>query len=73
MRFYHRMHSIITGLETLISTCWTTKKWQELLFKSRKYPGLENSKYYELAKKYLPKGTGSIFSFDVSGEEAARK
>lgn len=38
------------------------------------YPGLENSKYYELAKKYLPKGAGSIFSFDVvGGEEAARK
>ena len=38
------------------------------------YPGLENSKYYELAKKYLSKGAGSIFSFDVvGGEEAARK
>ena len=38
------------------------------------YPGLEGNKYYELAKKYLPKGSGSIFSFDVvGGEEAARK
>ncbi|AME08828.1 MULTISPECIES: O-acetylhomoserine aminocarboxypropyltransferase/cysteine synthase family protein [Gemella] len=38
------------------------------------YPGLKDSKYYELAKKYLPKGSGSIFSFDVvGGEKAARK
>lgn len=38
------------------------------------YPGLPNNKYYELAQKYLPKGSGSIFSFDVvGGEQAARK
>lgn len=38
------------------------------------YPGLEGNKYYELAQKYLPKGSGSIFSFDVvGGEKAARK
>lgn len=36
------------------------------------YPGLESNKYYELAKKYFPKGAGSIFSFAVegNGEEA---
>lgn len=38
------------------------------------YPGLPDNRYHELAKKYLPKGAGSIFSFGVKGgrEEAAR-
>lgn len=31
------------------------------------YPGLPDNKYYELAKKYLPKGVGSIFTFGVRG------
>ncbi len=38
------------------------------------YPGLENNKYHELAKKYLPKGAGSIFTFGIRGGlEAAVK
>lgn len=38
------------------------------------YPSLPSSPYYELAKKYFPKGTGSIFSFELKdGYEAARK
>lgn len=38
------------------------------------YPGLENNKYHELAKKYLPKGAGSIFTFGIKGGlEAAVK
>ena len=38
------------------------------------YPGLPGNRYHELAKKYLPRGAGSIFSFGVKGgrEEAAR-
>ena len=31
------------------------------------YPGLENNKYHELAKKYMPKGAGSIFTFGIKG------
>jgi len=31
------------------------------------YPSLENNKYHELAKKYLPKGSGSIFTFGLKG------
>ena len=31
------------------------------------YPGLESSKYRELAKKYLPKGSGAVFTFGVQG------
>jgi O-acetylhomoserine (thiol)-lyase len=38
------------------------------------YPGLPSSRYYELAKKYFPKGAGSIFTFSVKGgEKKARK
>lgn len=31
------------------------------------YPGLETNPYYALAKKYLPKGAGSIFTFGLKG------
>ena len=74
---------LLQGLETLSLRVErhveNTKKVLDFLAKHPKvetinYPGLEGNKYYELAKKYLPKGSGSIFSFDVvGGEEAARK
>lgn len=35
------------------------------------YPGLENSPYYQLAKKYLPKGTSGVISFGVKGGRKA--
>jgi O-acetylhomoserine (thiol)-lyase len=35
------------------------------------YPSLEGDKYNDLAKKYLPKGAGSIFTFGVKGDEEA--
>ena len=31
------------------------------------YPGLEGNKYFELAKKYMPKGTCGVVSFGVKG------
>lgn len=31
------------------------------------YPGLENNKYHNLDKKYLPKGQGAILTFGVDG------
>jgi O-acetylhomoserine (thiol)-lyase len=31
------------------------------------YAGLRDSPYYELAKKYLPKGAGAVFTFGVKG------
>ena len=37
------------------------------------YPELEDNKYKELSKKYLPKGAGSIFTFGIKGGVAAGK
>jgi len=37
------------------------------------YPYLEGNKYHELAKKYLPKGSGSIFTFGIKGGLEAGK
>jgi len=38
------------------------------------YPGLQGNKYYELAKKYFPKGAGAIFTFGIKGGiEAAKR
>ncbi len=38
------------------------------------YPGLKSSRYYELAKKYMPNGTCGVISFGIKGgrEAAAR-
>ena len=38
-----------------------------------KYPSLKGYKYYDLAQKYLPKGSGSIFSFGIKGGAEAGK
>jgi O-acetylhomoserine (thiol)-lyase len=35
------------------------------------YPGLARSRYGELVDKYLPRGTGAIFSFEVRGGREA--
>lgn len=38
------------------------------------YPGLESNKYHGLARKYMPRGAGSIFTFGIRGGlEAAVK
>lgn len=38
------------------------------------YPGLVNNEYHDLARKYMPKGPGSIFTFGIKGgREAGRK
>ncbi|MCL2637945.1 MAG: O-acetylhomoserine aminocarboxypropyltransferase/cysteine synthase [Oscillospiraceae bacterium] len=34
------------------------------------YPALESNKYYELHKKYLPKGTANVFTFNIKGDRA---
>jgi len=31
------------------------------------YPGLKSSPFHDLAKKYMPKGAGSVFTFGVKG------
>ncbi|RIX49716.1 MAG: O-acetylhomoserine aminocarboxypropyltransferase/cysteine synthase [Rhodocyclales bacterium GT-UBC] len=35
------------------------------------YPGLESSRYHDLARKYLPKGAGAVLSFGIKGGAAA--
>lgn len=35
-----------------------------------RYPGLESDPYYELAQKYMPKGTCGVISFGVEGGRA---
>lgn len=74
---------LLQGLETLSLRVdrhlENTKKIVEYLESNEEvawvnYPSLEGSKYYELAKKYFPKGAGSIFTFGIKGgEEKARQ
>jgi len=35
------------------------------------YPSLPSSRYYDLAKKYMPKGAGAIMTFGIKGGEEA--
>jgi O-acetylhomoserine (thiol)-lyase len=67
---------IITGIETLplrmqrhsdnalVVAEWLAKR-PEVAWVS--YPGLAGDKYYDLAKKYVPKGAGAVFTFGLKG------
>lgn len=69
------------GLETLPLRverhCYNAKKVAEYLNAHEKvskvsYAGLPGDKYYELAQKYMPKGTCGVISFELKeGREAA--
>jgi O-acetylhomoserine (thiol)-lyase len=72
----------LQGIETLsmrmerhVSNANAAAKW--LSEHSRvewvKFPGLPSSPYHALAKKYMPKGAGSIFSFGIKGNYDAGK
>ena len=74
---------IIQGIETLgmrmnthVSNALTAAEhlYAHKSVKWVKYPGLAHNPYHELAKKYLPKGPGAVFSFGIQGGyEAGRK
>ena len=40
---------------------------QSGMCESVNYPGLESDKYYELGKKYMPKGTSGVISLSIKG------
>jgi O-acetylhomoserine (thiol)-lyase len=66
----------LTGVETLPLRMdrhvENARRVAEFLARDRRvawvsYAGLEDSPYYELARKYLPKGAGAVFTFGVKG------
>ena len=68
------------GLETLPLRverhCYNAQKVAEYLEQHEKvawvnYPALKSSKYYELAQKYMPKGTCGVISFGLKGGREA--
>ena len=74
---------LLQGLETLslrlerhLSNTLALAQWLEKhpAVKYVNYPGLPSSPYYELAKKYLPKGAGGVLGFGFhSGYDFAKK
>ncbi|WP_298179406.1 bifunctional o-acetylhomoserine/o-acetylserine sulfhydrylase [Saccharomonospora sp.] len=67
---------ILQGIETLslrmerhVSNAQALAEWLEQRDEVEKvyYAGLPSSPYYESAKKYLPKGVGSVVSFELRG------
>ena len=79
----HNAFLLNLGLETLFLRmerhCSNALKVAQYLEKNDKitwinYPGLKSSKYYDLAQKYMPKGTCGVVSFGVKGgRQAATK
>jgi len=73
----------LQGLETLslrvkqhVANTWDVVKYLKDHPKVAwvNYPGLKESKYFDLAMKYFPHGPGSIFTFGIKGGyEAAKK
>ncbi len=73
----------IQGLETLslrverhVSNSKRIAEYLEKhpLVETVNYPSLKGNKYFDLAQKYFPKGSGSIFTFEIKGGlEAAKK
>jgi O-acetylhomoserine (thiol)-lyase len=70
----------LQGIETLglrmerhVSNALATAEFLEnhKLVNWVKYPSLASSPYCSLAKKYLPKGAGAVFSFGIKGGYAA--
>lgn len=68
---------LLQGLETLslrvertVENALGLAKWLEQRdeVESVNYPGLESSPYHELAKKYLKRGFGGVFTFKLKGE-----
>jgi O-acetylhomoserine (thiol)-lyase len=66
----------LTGIETLplriqrhcdnaLAVAQWLKDHPEVAWVS--YPGLPDDKYHALAKKYVPKGAGSVFTFGLKG------
>ncbi|MBN8826441.1 MULTISPECIES: O-acetylhomoserine aminocarboxypropyltransferase/cysteine synthase family protein [unclassified Spirosoma] len=71
---------LIQGLETLslrvdrtVQNALALAQWLEQHDQVEfvNYPGLESSPYHELAKKYLKKGFGGVFTFKVKGDKDA--
>ncbi|CCH55273.1 O-acetylhomoserine/O-acetylserine sulfhydrylase [Fibrisoma limi BUZ 3] len=71
---------LLQGLETLslrldrtVENALTLAKWLEAHEQVEfvNYPGLESSPYYDLAKKYLKRGFGGVFTFKVKGGREA--
>jgi len=69
---------LIQGVETLslrvdriVENAMKLAQWLEghELVDSVNYPGLESSKYHELAKKYLKRGFGGVFTFRIKGDK----
>jgi O-acetylhomoserine (thiol)-lyase len=70
----------LQGLETLslrmarhVENATTVARYLEAhdLASNVTYPGLPASRYRTLVNKYLPRGTGAVFSFDCRGGRAA--
>ncbi|MDR3706228.1 MAG: O-acetylhomoserine aminocarboxypropyltransferase/cysteine synthase [Paludibacteraceae bacterium] len=68
---------LIQGLETLslrverhVQNALALAEWLEKhpQVEYVNYPGLKSSKYYDLAKKYFPKGAGGVLTFKIKGD-----
>ena len=73
-------HTCLTGMETLAlrmqrhcENALAVAKFLEAhpAVEKVNYPALPSNKYYELCKKYCPKGAGGVFTFVIKGGKPA--
>ena len=65
--------AVACGWSGTSRTRWRIARYleQHELVSNITYPGLSDSRYRPLVEKYLPRGTGSVFSFDIRGGREA--
>jgi O-acetylhomoserine (thiol)-lyase len=71
----HGIETLSLRMERHVANAQQVAEWLERhpLVASVDYPGLPSNAFHERAKKYLPRGAGSIVSFDLAdGRPAAR-
>jgi O-acetylhomoserine (thiol)-lyase len=56
-----------------VANALTVAGWleQQAAVERVRHPGLESSPYRELVQRYLPRGAGSVFCFDLAGGREA--
>ncbi len=74
LQLLHGLETISLRLDRHVENTRKLAEWleQQDFVEFVNYPGLKSSPYYDLAKKYLPKGAGSVLTFKLkAGKEVA--
>jgi O-acetylhomoserine (thiol)-lyase len=71
--FLQGIETLVLRIDRHVANCRGVAEWlvAQPGIERVRYAGLASSPYAALAARYLPRGAGSIFSFDIAGGRAA--